>query len=57
MPENGTLTHAQLKTPKAAAMAGIAFSLLIFAILGLLRHLFRSIRWRPARGLLPIQER
>jgi len=38
MPENGTLTHAQLKTPKAAAMAGIAFSLLIFAILGLLRH-------------------
>lgn len=38
MPENGTLTHAQLKTPKAAAIAGIAFSLLIFAILGLLRR-------------------
>ena len=38
MPENGTLTHAQLKTPNAAAIAGIAFSLLIFAILGLLRR-------------------
>ena len=38
MPENGTLTHAGLKTPKAAAIAGIAFSLLIFAILGLLRR-------------------
>ena len=38
MPENGTLTHAQLKTPKAAAIAGIAFSLLIFAILALLRR-------------------
>jgi hypothetical protein len=38
MPENATLTHAGLKTPKAAAIAGIAFSLLIFAILGLLRR-------------------
>ncbi|MBR1275046.1 hypothetical protein JQ624_10170 [Bradyrhizobium sp. AUGA SZCCT0283] len=38
MPENGTLTHAGLKTPKAAAIAGIAFSVLIFAILGLLRR-------------------
>jgi hypothetical protein len=38
MPENRTLTHAKLKTPKAAAIAGIAFSLLIFAILGLLRR-------------------
>ena len=38
MPETGTLTHAQLKTPKAAAIAGIAFSLLIFAILALLRR-------------------
>jgi hypothetical protein len=26
MPENSVLTHAQLKTPKAAAIAGIAFS-------------------------------
>jgi len=38
MPENGTLTHAGLKTAMAAAIAGIAFSLLIFAILGLLRR-------------------
>lgn len=38
MPGNGTLTRAGLKTPKAAAIAGIAFSLLIFTILGLLRR-------------------
>jgi len=37
MPENGVLTHAHLKTPKAAAIAGIAFSLLILLILWLLR--------------------
>jgi hypothetical protein len=38
MPENGALTHAQLKTPKAAAIAGIAFSLLMFTIIWLLRR-------------------
>ena len=37
MPENGVLTHAHLKTPRAAAIAGIAFSLLLFLILWLLR--------------------
>jgi hypothetical protein len=37
MPENDFLTHAQLKTPKAAAIAGIAFSLLLLLILWLLR--------------------
>src|SRR5258707_11780189 len=37
MPENSVLTHAQLKTPKAAAIAGIAFSLLLILILWLLR--------------------
>jgi len=37
MPENGFLTHAQLKTPKAAAIAGIVFSLLLLLILWLLR--------------------
>ena len=37
MPENNVLTHAQLKTPKAAAIAGIAFSLLLLSILWLLR--------------------
>jgi hypothetical protein len=37
MPENGVLTHAHLKTPRAAAIAGIAFSLLLLLILWLLR--------------------
>lgn len=37
MPGNGVLTHAHLKTPKAAAIAGIAFSLLLLSILWLLR--------------------
>src|SRR5260221_10732654 len=37
MPENSVLTHAQLKTPKSAAIAGIAFSLLLLLILWLLR--------------------
>jgi hypothetical protein len=47
MLENGTLAHARLKTPKAAAIAGIIFSLLMFAIFWLLR---RSI---PADPLEP----
>ena len=37
MPETGFLTHAQLKTPRAAAIAGIVFSLLLLSILWLLR--------------------
>ncbi len=37
MPQNSFLTHAQLKTPKAAAIAGIVFSLLLLSILWLLR--------------------
>jgi len=37
MNQNRVLTHAQLKTPKAAAIAGIAFSLLLLLILWLLR--------------------
>jgi len=37
MTQNRVLTHAQLKTPKAAAIAGIAFSLLLLAILWMLR--------------------
>jgi hypothetical protein len=37
MPEKSFLTHAQLKTPKAAAIAGIVFSLLLVSILWLLR--------------------
>jgi hypothetical protein len=38
MPENGTLTRARLKTPKSAAIAGIVFSLVMFAIFWLLRQ-------------------
>lgn len=38
MPDNGTLTYARLKTPRAAAIAGIVFSLLMFAIFWLLRR-------------------
>ncbi|MCK6454385.1 MAG: hypothetical protein L6R19_26580 [Alphaproteobacteria bacterium] len=37
MATDDTLTHAQLKTPRAAAIAGIAFSFLLMASLLLLR--------------------
>ena len=37
MPENRDLAHARLKTPRAAAIAGIVFSLLMFAIFWMLR--------------------
>ena len=35
--DNQTLTHARLKTPRAAAIAGVVFSILLFAALWLLR--------------------
>jgi hypothetical protein len=38
MLENGTLTRAHLKTPKAAAIAGIVFSLLMGIIFWMLRR-------------------
>jgi len=38
MSENSALTRKQLNTPKAAAIAGIAFSVLLIAILWLLRR-------------------
>ena len=38
MPGNSALTRAHLKTPKAAAIAGIVFSLAMFAIYWLLRQ-------------------
>jgi hypothetical protein len=38
MPENTALTRAHLKTPKAAAIAGIVFSLLMLTIFWLLRR-------------------
>ena len=47
MSESNTLTRAQLKTPKAAAIAGIVFSCLLIAIIWMLR---RSI---PADPLDP----
>lgn len=37
MPANGTLTRRSLRTPKAAAIAGIIFSVLLTTILWLLR--------------------
>jgi hypothetical protein len=57
-PGNAALTRAHLKTPKAAAIAGIAFSVLIIVIFWLLR---RSIPDDPldsgACGLLRNPER
>ena len=38
MSEKDTFINARLKTPKAAAVAGIVFSLLMFTIFGLLRR-------------------
>ena len=38
MSESNALTRAQLKTPKAAAIAGIVFSVLLIAIIGMLRR-------------------
>jgi hypothetical protein len=38
MPASGTLTGAQLKTPKAAAIAGIVFSILLTAIFWMFRR-------------------
>ena len=35
--QQATLTHAHLRTPKAAAVAGILFSVLLFAVFGLMR--------------------
>lgn len=33
-----SLTHAQLRTPRAAAIAGVVFSVLLFAVFLLMRH-------------------
>ena len=50
MPENGFLTHAQLKTSNAAAIAGIAFWLLLLLILWLLRTSISADPLEPARA-------
>jgi hypothetical protein len=38
MPRNKTLVRATLKTPKAAAIAGVVFSILLIAMIWLLRN-------------------
>ena len=51
MPENADLTRANLKTPKAAAIAGIVFSLLMIVILWLLRRSIPSDPLEPGAWL------
>lgn len=38
MTQKSTLTHARLRTPKAAAVAGILFSILLLSVFYLMRH-------------------
>ena len=52
MPENADLTRANLKTPKAAAVAGIAFSLLIIAIFWLIRSSIPADPLEPGAWLV-----
>ena len=52
MPENADLTSANLKTPKAAAIAGIAFSLLIIAIFWLIRSSIPADPLEPGAWLV-----
>ena len=52
MPENADLTRANLKTPKAAAIAGIAFSLLMIAILWLIRSSIPADPLEPGAWLV-----
>jgi len=49
-PNEDTLIHTGLKTPKSAAVAGIVFSLLMFTIFGLLQRSIPVDRWSPAPG-------
>ena len=51
MPANATLTRANLRTPKAAAIAGIAFSFLMIAIFWLLRRSIPSDPMEPGAWL------
>jgi hypothetical protein len=46
-----TLTHDQLKTPRAAAVAGIVFSVLFIVSLVLIRTAGLPTRWIQAPGL------
>jgi hypothetical protein len=54
-PNKHTLTRANLKTPRAAAVAGVVFSLLLTAALWLLRTAIPAAPpWNSARGSRPI---
>ena len=46
------LTSDYLRTPRAAASAGIIFSVLLFVVLGLMR---RSVPFDPFEGALGLQ--
>ena len=51
MPDNASVTRANLKTPKAAAIAGIVFSILLSVIFGLLRISVPADPLEPGRWL------
>ena len=55
--KDDTVIHRHLKTPKSAAVAGIVFSLLMFAIFGFIGDPFRLSRWSPEHGSPPIRRR
>jgi hypothetical protein len=56
-PEDDTVIHNNLRTPKSAAVAGIVFSLLMFTIFGLLRRSIPADPLEPARGSPPTGRR
>src|SRR5271168_2595162 len=55
MQQQATLIRARLKTPRAAAIAGILFAVLLITGLVLFRLSVRRIRWRRGRGLRPVR--
>jgi hypothetical protein len=50
MAPDGTLTHANLKTPKAAAIAGIAFLPCSSHSFCFFDFPYQRTRWTPVRG-------
>jgi len=56
MPENSVLTHAQLKTPKAAASQGSLFAAPVIDPVATTTP-YRQIRSNLAPGLPPTRER
>src|SRR5271165_4353663 len=55
MKQEATLIRARLKTPRAAAIAGILFSVLLITGLLLFRLSVRADPLRRGRGLRPVQ--